>query len=69
MKQLAKASSREQNTASTTQATARVGSSLAVALVGAALLVIGAIVSSGFLVTVGIIVLVVGAVLLVLSIL
>lgn len=66
LKQVAKAESRQQNTASTTHAAAT-GGSLTVALVGLAALVIGLIVSSGFLITVGSIVLVVGLVLFILK--
>jgi cobalamin biosynthesis Mg chelatase CobN len=66
MKQVAKAEARQQNTASTTH-TAATGGSLTVALVGLAALIIGLIVSSGFLITVGSIVLVVGLVLFILK--
>ena len=66
LKQVAKAESRKQNTASTTHAAAN-GKSLTVALVGLAALIVGLIVSSGFLITAGAIVLVVGVVLFILK--
>lgn len=66
LKQVAKAEARQQNTASTTHAAAT-GGSLKIALVGLAALIVGIIVSSGFVITVGAIVLVVGAVLFILK--
>lgn len=67
-KQLAKAETRQQNTASTTKTAAK-GSGITVGIVGLAALVVGLIVSSGFLIVAGSIVLAVGIVLYVLSIL
>ena len=58
-KQVAKAEARQQDTASTAHAAAA-GTSIKVALVGLAALIIGIIVSSGFLITAGAVVLVVG---------
>jgi cobalamin biosynthesis Mg chelatase CobN len=62
IKQVAKAEARHQNTASTTHAAAA-GTSVTIALVGLAALIIGLIVGSGFLITAGAVVLVVGVVL------
>ncbi|MGI4740002.1 MAG: hypothetical protein ACRYG7_32935 [Janthinobacterium lividum] len=66
MKQLTKAETRQQNTASVTKTAAK-SSSLVIGIVGLAALIIGLIASSNFLIVVGAIVLVVGIVLLVLS--
>lgn len=63
LKQVARASMRQQNTASVTHTTASGKGSLVIALVGLIALLIGIIASSGFLITVGIIVLVIGVVL------
>jgi hypothetical protein len=66
LKQVAKAESRQQNTASVTHTAAK-GAPLTVAIVGLAALVVGLIASSGLLITLGAIVLAVGIVLLILS--
>jgi len=68
VKQLAKAETRQQNTASVAKTTAR-GPGITVGIVGLAALIVGLIVSSGFLIVAGSIVLAVGIVLYVLSIL
>jgi hypothetical protein len=68
LKQLAKAETRQQNTASVTKTAAK-GPGITAGIVGLAALIVGLIVSSGFLIVVGSIVLVVGIVLYVLSIL
>ena len=67
-KQLAKAEARPQNTARVAKTAAK-GSGITVGIVGLAALVVGLIVSSGFLIVAGSIVLAVGIVLYVLSIL
>lgn len=69
MKRLAKAESHRENIAGVAHTTANTGSSLTVAIVGLAALVVGLIIGSGLLITIGSIVLVVGLVLLILSIL
>lgn len=68
VKQLAKAETRQQNTAGIAKTAAR-GPGITVGIVGLAALVVGLIVSSGFLIVAGSIVLAVGIVLYVLSIL
>jgi hypothetical protein len=65
-KQLSKIDKRQQNTASTTESAARSGS-LTILLVGLVALLVGIIVSSGFLTTIGSIVAVVGLILLLLK--
>lgn len=67
-KQLTKTKARQQNTASVTKTAAK-GSGITVGIVGLAALIVGLIVSSGFLIVAGSIVLAVGIVLYVLSIL
>jgi hypothetical protein len=67
-KQLAKADTRQQNTASVAKTAAK-GPGVTVGIVGLAALIVGLIVSSGFLIVAGAIVLAVGIVLYVLSIL
>ncbi len=66
MKRLAKAETRPQNTAAVAQTAAR-GTSFTLGIVGLAALIVGLIVSSGFLVVAGSIVLAVGIVLFILS--
>jgi hypothetical protein len=68
MKQLTKAETRQQNSASVTKTAAR-GPRMTVGIVGLAALIVGLIASSGFLVAAGPIGLAVGIVLYVLSIL
>ena len=65
-KQLAKAESRQQNTASTEQTTARSGS-LTILLVGLVALLLGIIIGAGWLTTIGAIIAVVGLILLLLK--